>query len=297
MKKLLLPLFLLGIIVITLLKIDVITTYTSRLIGETPKVYIAKPNEYTLNNDYFFVQKTKDFIPYSKQDIINIFYSFLDNGYTTFTFYCPSEYIECINDITNLVNNQTTITDIGNFVHPYNNFSDVYLTTSTSGEINLKIKRTYTSDEIDAINRKVDEILDKITTHNMDISDKILKIHDYIIDNTSYDINGSDGLNAYNLLYEGKSKCAGYADTLAIFLSKLGVKNYKIGSEKHVWNTIFLDNKWQHIDVTWDDPVVQNGASITNTIRHKFYMIDTPTLLSYDTTEHNFDTKTYFELQ
>ncbi len=297
MKKLLLPLFLLGIIVITLLKIDVITTYTSRLIGETPKVYIAKPNEYTLNNDYFFVQKTKDFIPYSKQDIINIFYSFLDNGYTTFTFYCPSEYIECINDITNLVNNQTAITDIGNFVHPYNNFSDVYLTTSSSGEINLKIKRTYTSDEIDAINRKVDEILDKITTPNMDISDKILKIHDYIIDNTSYDINGSDGLNAYNLLYEGKSKCAGYADTLAIFLSKLGVKNYKIGSEKHVWNTIFLDNKWQHIDVTWDDPVVQKGASITNTIRHKFYMIDTPTLLSYDTTEHNFDTKTYFELQ
>ena len=297
MKRIILPIVLLSLIAVTLLKIDHITNYTSRLIGETPRVYITKPNEYTTNNNYFFIQKTKDFIPYSKQDIMNIFYSFLDNGYTTFTFYCPSEYTECTSDITNLVNNQNMITDIGNFVHPFNNFSDVYLTTSTSGEINLKIKRTYSDEQIIAIEKKTDEILSQIITDDMDISDKILKVHDYIIDNTSYDIDGSDGENAYNLLYEGKSKCAGYADALAIFLSKLGVKNYKIGSEKHVWNAVYLDDKWQQIDVTWDDPVVQNGASISNTIRHKFYLIDTKTLLSYDTTEHNFDTKTYFELQ
>lgn len=297
MKKIILPLFLLLLIIATLLKIDIITTYTSRLIGSTPRVYVEKPNSYTTNNNYFFVQKTTTFIPYSKQDIANIFYSFLDNGYKTFTFYCPSEYTECINDITSLINNQTAITDIGNFVHPFNNFSDIYLTTSTSGEINVKIKRTYTDEQINAIDKKVDEIIDKVITDDMDIEDKILTVHDYIIDNTSYDTSDSGEKNAYTLLFEGKSKCSGYADTLAIFLYKFGVKNFKIGSEKHVWNALYIDNKWQQIDVTWDDPVVQNGASISNTIRHKFYMIDTKTLLSYDTNEHTFDTKTYFEVK
>lgn len=297
MKKMLLPLFLLAAIVITLLKIDRITFYTSKLISSTPQVYLNKPNEYTTNNNYFFVQKTKDFVPYSKQDIINIFYSFLDNGYTTFTFYCPSEYTECISDITNLINNQSMITDIGNFVHPFNNFSDVYLTTSSTGEINIKIKKTYSDDQVDKIEKKIDEIIKNIITDDMDIHDRILKVHDYIIDSTNYDISDKNSENAYNLLFEGKSKCSGYADTLAIFLHKFGIKNYKIGSEKHVWNAIYIDGKWQQVDVTWDDPVIQNGETISNTIRHKFYMIDTKTLLSYDTTEHNFDTKIYFELQ
>lgn len=297
MRKIILPIILLLLIAVTILKIDDITTYTSKLIGEVPSVYVSDPNEYTTDNDYFYVQKTKDFVPYSKQDILNIFYSFLDNGYETFTFYCPSEYTECINDITALINNQTVITDIGNFVHPFNNFSDVYLTTSSSGEVNIKIKKTYTDEEIVKIEKKVDEIIEANITEDMDINDKILKIHDYIVDNTVYDTSERDGENSYTLLYEGKSKCAGYADTLAIFLHRLGLKNFKIGSEKHVWNAVYIDDKWQQIDVTWDDPVVQNGASISNTIRHKFYMIDTSTLLSYDTTEHNFDTKIYLEVK
>lgn len=292
------PSFLIILLALVLYRLDDITDVASGLIDATPKVVISKANEYSLNNDYSFVQKSRDFIPYSRQDLINIFYSILDNGYENFTFYCPSEYVECIDDMTNIISNKTLITDIGNFVHPFNNFQFVELTTSSSGEINIKITKTYEETEIEAVNRKVDEIMANIFTDDMTNTDKILKAHDYLIDNTYYDTDeNNDDLNAYNLFFEGKSKCFGYADAMSIILNKLGIKNYKVGSASHVWNALYLDGTWQQIDVTWDDPIVEDGSRITSTIRHKFYMIDTETILSYDTEEHGFDFNIYSELK
>ena len=285
-----------GIFILTLYKLDDITDFIVTLINPTPKVVLPEKNQYTRNMNYEYVQKTDDFMPYSKQDLLNIFYSYLDNGYDNLTFYCPKEYKECIDDVTKLVNDQTTITDIGNFVHPFNNFRDVYLTTSTSGEVNLKITKTYTEKEQIAINEKVDEIFKTVFKDNMDLNDKILAAHDYIVDNTTYDETKNEDLNAYNLFYEKKAKCFGYADAMAIILDRLGVKTFKIGSSAHVWNVVYLNDEWSHIDVTWDDPIVINNATITNTIRHKFYMIDTKTLLEYDEEEHNFNQKVYLEL-
>lgn len=291
------PLISIAIVLFVIYKLDDITDYTSKLINPRPSVVIDPPNIYSTNENYLFVRKSYDFVPYSKQDLIDIFYSILDNGYTNFTFYCPSEYIDCTTDMQDIINNQILITDIGNFVHPFNSFHDVQLTTTSTGEIDIEIHRTYSDEEITAINNKLNEIFASELTNDMDIHDKLLKLHDYIIDNTEYSIDGSLDLNAYNLLYEGDSKCFGYADTMAIILHKLGVKNIKVGSEAHVWNAVYLDGRWQHMDVTWDDPVVENSNILTNMIRHKFYLIDTPTILSYDTEEHNFNQNVYLELK
>jgi len=294
MKKLF-YLILIALFILVLYKIDDITDYTVKLINPSPEVLIGEPNLYAKNIDYEYVQKSEYFIPYSKQDIMNIFYSFLDNGYEEFTFYCPSEYPTCIDDVTDTLNNQVTITDIGNYVHPYNNFHDIHLSTSTSGEVNLKITKTYSDSQIAEIDEKIEEIFKRVFTEDMTLEDKMLVVHDYIIDNTSYDVDGSDDLTAYNLFMEGKAKCSGYADAMAIILNKLDIKNYKIGSNEHVWNAVYINDEWSHIDVTWDDPIVENASTITNTIRHKFYMIDTETLLSYDTDEHNFNQNVYLE--
>lgn len=285
-----------GIFVLTLYKLDDITDFIIQYISSTPEVVLPEKNQYARDMNYEYVQKTNDFLPFSKQDLLNIFYSYLDNGYDNLTFYCPKEYKECIDDITAIVNDQTIITDVGNFVHPFNNFHDVHLTTSTSGEVNIKITKTYTDEEIDAISKKIDEIFKTIFTNDMDLNDKILAVHDYIIDNTTYDETGDDDLNAYNLFFEKKAKCFGYADAMAIILDKLGVKAFKVGSNAHVWNAVYLGNEWNHIDVTWDDPIVINGTTITNTLRHKFYLIDTKTLLEYDAEEHNFNKKVYLEV-
>lgn len=299
MKHMLLPTLLLGVLLLLILNIDVVTDFTVETIDNQPKPTIDVANLYALNNDYMYVQKSEDFVPYSRQDIMNVLYSIFDQGYETFTFYCPSEYTDCIKDVEEITNNRTVITDIGNFVHPYNNYTTLKIVTDPLGEVNVMVTRTYTNEMIEAVNRKLDGIFKEIFTDDMDIYDKMLKFHDYVIDHTSYDKDNesNNSGNAYGALVEGKAKCAGYADAMAIALSRLKVKNIKVASEKHVWNAVYLDGEWSQIDLTWDDPIVEEGAYLTDTIRHKFYMIDTPTLLSYDTEEHNFDKNVYLEVR
>lgn len=299
MKHFILPGFLLIILSLIIWKIDFITDYTSSLVGSKPKVTIEPANTYSYNNNYLYVQKSTNFIPYSKQDIMNIFYSILDNGYESFTFYCPSEYVSCLKDVEEISNNQTVMTDIGNFVHPYNNFTNLKVVTDSLGEVDVLVTKMYDSTQVRIINDKIDKILQETITDDMALEDKILAIHDYIINFASYDEEdkSTNSGNAYGALIEGTSKCAGYADALSIILARLNVKNYKVASKEHVWNALYLNDKWTQIDLTWDDPIVQNGATITDNIRHKFYMIDTPTLLSYDTKEHSFDDKVYIEMR
>ena len=89
--------------------------------------------------------------------------------------------------------------------------------------------------------------------------------------------------NAYGVLFEHYGICSGYADTLAIFLNKLGIINYKISNDEHIWNLAYINNKWTHIDLTWDDPVSEEPIN-----RSDYFMIDTKTLQELDD-EHEFN--------
>ncbi len=299
LKKCIIPGILVGILGYVVFNLESITDYTSDLVNAKPEVVIEDANSYRYNDDYFFVQNSKDFIPYNKQDLYNIFYSIFNSGYETFTFYCPSEYTSCISDVEKIADDNILITNIGNYVHPFNNFNKIKVVTNNLGEVDVVItERMYTDEMITAINSAVDKMFNEIITEDMKIDDKILKIHDYIIDHTYYDQekNKNSG-NAYGTFIEGRAKCSGYADAMAIALTKLGVKNYKVASEKHVWNAVYLNGEWSHLDLTWDDPIVEGGATVTDTIRHKFFMIDTDTLWSYDTDEHSFDPRVYLEVK
>ena len=80
---------------------------------------------------------------------------------------------------------------------------------------------------------------------------------------------------------------------MALFLNRLNIPNYKVASNTHVWNALFLENAWIHLDLTWDDPVTENGK---DTLLHKFYLIDTASLEKYNITDHEFDKTIYEEL-
>lgn len=280
--------------------LDFITDKISNILKHQPKVIISSPNEYYKINNYKFVQESIDFIPYSKQDLKNIFYTILNKGYDKFTFYCPSEYYDCIKDVNLLSSDASLLTHINNFISPFNNFSNVKVTFNESGEINIEVNKAYKQAEIDEINNKIDYILENYTNDEMALEDKILKLHDHIIDITKYDQERINGIKtyksniAYGPLIEGYAICGGYADAMALFLNKLNVPNFKVASETHVWNAVYINNKWLHLDLTWDDPVSKyndNGNLI-----HKFYLIDTNTLENYNIEDHNFDKIIYQEL-
>ena len=66
--------------------------------------------------------------------------------------------------------------------------------------------------------------------------------------------------------------------------------NYKISNDSHIWNLVYVNGKWLHIDVTWDDPI-----SDTNQNRDTYFLIDTKTLGNLDDKTHNFDKSIYKE--
>jgi len=276
-----------------------ITNLTAKIVKSTPSAIITKGNEYKTSNDFVYTKKSLDFVPFSRQDLYDIFYSILDNGYENFTFYCPKEYTDCLNDVKQISNDQIILTHLGNFVHPFNNFTSIQVITSNLGEINVLVTKMYSEEMKIYVETQIDNIINKTIDPEMNINDKILALHDYIIDNTYYDeeeleISG----NAYGLLKNGKAKCSGYADIMAILLNKLKIKNYKVASENHIWNAVYINGKWHHLDLTWDDPVIKgNSYPLTYEIKHKFYMIDTNTLESYDTKEHIFDKTVYAEFK
>ena len=96
--------------------------------------------------------------------------------------------------------------------------------------------------------------------------------------------------SAIGTLFEGKSVCSGYTDAMSLFLDKLKVKNVRIATDKHVWNGIYLDGNWYHLDLTWDDPVLSDNSNI---IQYDYFMITTDELKKLDDDDHNFDTNTY----
>jgi transglutaminase-like putative cysteine protease len=279
---------------------DNITDKIAYYLRSNPKVVIDDPNEYYKDTDYKFVKLSGSYMPYSKQDLYDIFYSILDSGYETFTFYCPFEYDDCIEDITLISQNQTLLTNINNFVNPFNSFSNIKISSSSSSEINIEVTKLYSDEEIEEINKKMDEIENEIYTDDMSVEDKILAVHDYIVNNTIYDENAANKTSsyksnkAYGALIQGYAVCGGYADAMALFLDRLNVPNYKVSSETHVWNAVYINESWLHLDLTWDDPVSVN--SNVQTLTHKFYLIDTPTLESYNIDSHDFNKSVYQEV-
>lgn len=293
--------------------IDTITDFVAKTLEKNSKVITPNSNDYAKNDDFLYVQITEDFIPLSYNDLLNIFYTITNNGYETFTFYCPSEYKDCLDDVSKISNDPETLTYINNFVHPYNSFSNIRTIISESGEINVTINYLYTKEEINKINKVVDEIYTSLIKNDMSEYDKIKTIHDYIINHSKYDVERNKNNNskylsykAYGPLIEGYATCSGYTDAMAIFLEKMNIKNFKIATELmqedasgHVWNALYLDNSWLHLDLTWDDPVSDDGKDY---LQHKYFLISSAELEEADkgdvvVKEHIFNKSVYPEMK
>lgn len=313
LKRNLIP-FLCSLFLIFLLsQMDFISTTLTELIEPKKATSLSDISPYKNNTNFYFVQNTNDFTPLSKGDIKNIIYTIVNSGWDNFTFYCPSEYTTCVADMKEISQDQELLTHINNFVHPFLSFSNIRTSLSESGEVTLQIERLYTSSQITSIEQKVDSYIKNNITDDMTLYDKIKQFHDAIINQTKYDIernnHGESNYHsylAYGPLFEGYATCNGYTDVMAIYLSKLGVVNYKIATtpteenhltEGHVWNAVLINDEWLHLDLTWDDPVSKDG---TDYLQHKYFLIDDDELTKADegeveVLEHQYDKSIYLE--
>ena len=81
---------------------------------------------------------------------------------------------------------------------------------------------------------------------------------------------------------------------MALFLNDLQLKNYKIASASHIWNGVYLNNEWLHLDLTWDDPITSDGS---NLLEYRFFLIPTDMLKFLEPQQHIYDETIYQEMQ
>ncbi len=136
------------------------------------------------------------------------------------------------------------------------------------------------SDEETWAIKRIKVLSTEILTEEMTDVEKILTVHDYIINNTKYDSGYADESHTpYGLLKNGLAVCDGYSDTFLIFMLLSDIECQSVtgyANENHAWNQVCIDNTWYNIDVTWDDPVTTDNStgSRIDTIRYTYFLVN-----------------------
>ena len=253
--------------------------------------------------EFSYYKQTDNYLPKNKKDVVNLIYSALNNGQIDFNFFCTYEYKNCYEDVKSIIEDGEKLSNVNNFVSPFNSYSKLDISINNFGLVSIHVVSYYDDYMIKTLNQKIDEIIKEIITPDMNDYDKVLAVHDYIIDHSTYDQEKEKYLHtnistfydsdlAIGPLLQGHGICSGYADAFSLFLDRFNIPNYRISSDNHVWNLIYLDNKWYHIDITWDDPIVDTGEQVIN---HDYFMISTDELFAKDSEEHNYDEEIYLE--
>ncbi len=129
-------------------------------------------------------------------------------------------------------------------------------------QVEYKLNYNESKEQTNAVLTKVRKELKALKVSAMNEYDKIKTVHDYIINNATYDISAVHS-SAYDNLLNQTSVCQGYAMVTYLMMKEAGIDCRIItGSGKgvsHAWNIVKLNGKWYNIDCTWDDPVSSDG--------------------------------------
>ena len=254
-------------------------------------------NNYYIEDNFEYIDNYDKPDINTKQDLINSIYYTINSGIKYTEKYCTKDYTTCYNDINEISQNTELLSNLNNFVHPYNSFENI--TFEFNGNvIKIKLDSIYTNEEIKELNKILDGFIEKYIDDKMSTKEKIKTIHDYIINTTEYDTeynpdatyNKHKANTAYGVLVEGYGICSGYSDAMALFLDKLNIINYKISNDEHIWNLVYLDNTWLHLDLTWDDPI-----SDKNITRDNYFLITDKTLQLLNDDEHYYNKNIFRE--
>ncbi|HPD89926.1 MAG: transglutaminase domain-containing protein [Anaerovoracaceae bacterium] len=161
-----------------------------------------------------------------------------------------------------------------------------FLEYSKGGEVialtlNPQLDYTRVSDEALDIYGRLEEILSEILSPGMKAYERERAIHDYVVENHSYDqraeLNPEKYADAYSLsglLNNGTGVCQGYAELFcALSLNADIYCDIVYGSASgggHAWNMVGIYGEYYHVDTTWNDPVPDGGSRVS----YQYYNVD-----------------------
>ncbi|MFL0556424.1 transglutaminase domain-containing protein [Paenibacillus barengoltzii] len=143
--------------------------------------------------------------------------------------------------------------------------------TTSSAKITLQVHYRETAEQTAYVRQRVKSILKQLIQPGMNNHQKIKAIHDYVVLNLKYDTD-LQKYTAYEGLKTGEAVCQGYALLTYELLKEAGIENRLVegtaGGQLHAWNLVRLDNRWYHLDTTWDDPV----PDVPKRVNYTYYL-------------------------
>ena len=140
----------------------------------------------------------------------------------------------------------------------YISSSFAYTLDFTNRVSKIIVQYNYDKDEIPALintfNAKVDDIV-SMCDESWSDAEKVLFFHDYLASHCVFDEELVRG-DAFAALVDGCAVCQGYALAMNILCREVGIPCCSIVSDTqmHMWNLVKINDKWYHLDITYDDP-------------------------------------------
>jgi len=197
-----------------------------------------------------------DHTVYSIKELKSVIYQEMINRSNSFNVDYSGNSISSFTD-----DSQTFLRSIyaGNDDYLEWNMSEIayqYYQTNNLLKIEFTAKYLTTKAQEIYVDENVKTILASILKINMTDDEKLFAIHQYIIDNVTYD-KSLTKYTAYNALYDGTAVCQGYSLLMDKMLENAGIRSIIIDGSipegTHAWNLVSLDGVWYHVDATNDD--------------------------------------------
>ena len=135
------------------------------------------------------------------------------------------------------------------------------------GQYMFKLNITYreSKEQTQFVKAQAKSIINSIVKPGMDQHEKVKAIHDYIVKHVSYDTSYK-AYTAYEALANRSAVCQGYALLTYQLLTEAGIQAHYVTGKgnggPHAWNLVKIENKWYHLDTTFDDPVPDKAGRV-----------------------------------
>ncbi|EIW00983.1 stalk domain-containing protein [Thermoanaerobacter siderophilus] len=250
----------------------------------------------------------------SEKDLYLLIKNALENNEDEITFTLSNSFYNSVRSsgtVNDILNSISDIVDLVLAHHPEIGYANKWTISANSfnnviSKVSIKFEYIYPKDKLekmkDEVYIKAKEIISQIIKPDMSDIDKVKAIHDYIVKNTKYDyenlINNTippESYTAYGVFIKGVGVCQGYAAAFNLLAQLAGIDSLGVagtgfnysGSMPHAWNMIRIDGKISYVDVTWDDPVPDQGDNV----RYDYFNVTEEQLAK----DHSWDKEKFLE--
>ena len=143
------------------------------------------------------------------------------------------------------------------------------------------------------VQAKAKEIASHAKIYDTDY-EKLRYINNYLVDHCDYVPEAIDDPDRYHTsftsfgcLIEGKAVCEGYTNSVQMLCELLDIPCMKVTGTAyggdHIWNAVYLNDKWWMLDVTFNDPM----GDAASRDRWNYFLLDMDTFAAKGTHEYD----------